>query len=835
MPAETYIAVITGPIAGLVIGVLSAAIVLIVVYCLLARSSARLRYDEALLRELMENLREGVWMLDAESLSVIYISPCYARLLGRDPGEVDGPGAASGAVHPADHERVAEAYARLRDTGQLTEEYRVLLPDGSTRWVRDRAIRVTAAPRSRRAGHRRRTHIAGISYDVTERRDTEDALRESQRAMTTLLSNLPGMAYRCVNDRQWTMQFISEGCAELTGYPPEDYIGNRCRSFADVIHADDRERVWQEVQKELQRRRPFEIMYRIITASGDTKCICEMGRGVFDESGQLLAIEGFMADDTERQRAEHALRESEQRYRNLVEQAPVAIVIHRDERFVFANPAAVQMLAAKSVDELIGRPIWDIIHPDYVDIVRRRVRTLYQRAGSVPVIEEQFYRLDGEVIDVEVIASTVAFEGRPASQAMFTDITERKLQEAEHAKLEGELRQSQKMEAIGQLAGGIAHDFNNILTAIIGHLGLAEDAIAKVLPHEHAGVHELHEVERAANRAAGLTRQLLTFSRKDVAQPEILDLNQIIIQMRGMLRRLIRESIELELRLAPDLRRVRADANQLEQVVLNLVVNARDAMPGGGRLTVETRNVVLDAGYVSTQPDARPGPHLVLAVSDTGTGMDQTTVERIFEPFFTTKDIGQGTGLGLATVHGIVRQSGGHITVYSEPGVGTTFKICLPAAAGAASRAPAEPEPVEAKPLGQGETILVCEDDASVRQLTTKMLRSAGYKVIVASNGAAALKIAGEHPGPIDLLVTDVIMPEMNGRQLARALASNRPDMRTLYISGYTSDVIAHHGVVDADIEFLEKPFGQADLLKRVREVLNGARLKGTTSEAGHT
>jgi len=765
-------------------------------------------------RELADNLGVCVWMLDAQSLEPLYLNAGLAHILARAPGTVCGPGLATDAVHADDRERVADAYRDALGAGTLCVEYRVHDSAGRLRWVRDRACVV-------------RTHqgvaarLAGITDDVTDRRTAVDALRESQRAMTTLFSNLPGMVYRCRNDPQWTMEFVSEGCSDLTGYRPADLIDNARVAYADIIHSADRDAVWKKVQQGINRRGPFEITYRIVTATGDVRWVWEMGRGVFDEAGGLLALEGFIADHTARRSAELALQESEQRYRSLVENAPIAILIHREEQFVFVNPAAARMLGAASPQELVGRSIWDIVHPDFVDVVRPRVEAIYNQQQA-PAVEERFRRLDGEVIDVEVTGSPVEFEGRPASQAVFTDITHRKRAEAERVRLEAQLRQSQKMQAVGQLAGGVAHDFNNILTAILGHLGLARDAFAKSLPEEHPGLRGLGEVERAANRAVALTRQLLTFSRKDVARPQVLDVNAIVRDMRSMLRRLITENIDLELTLAPDLPAVRADANQLEQVVLNLVVNARDAMPHGGRLAIATRRITLDAAYAAGQPDATPGPYVQLSVSDSGHGIDAATIERIFEPFFTTKDVGQGSGLGLATVHGIVQQNGGHVTVYSEPGLGATFRVFLPAAEGSAGAEAPAPQAAEALEISHdGETVLVCEDDPSVRHLTTQMLRSAGYHVLAAATGAAALKVARQHTGRLHLLVTDVIMPEMNGRQVAKALAAERPDLRVLYISGYTSDVIAHQGVVEDGIDFLEKPFSQADLLRRVREVLD--------------
>jgi len=399
------------------------------------------------------------------------------------------------------------------------------------------------------------------------------------------------------------------------------------------------------------------------------------------------------------------------------------------------------------------------------------------------------------------------------------EITEHRRAEEAKEKLEAQLRQAQKMEAIGQLAGGVAHDFNNVLTAILGNVELMQAELRAELPREQMLLTGLAQIDRSGQRAAALTRQLLAFSRHQVIKPEVLDPNRSLIDMERMLEHLVGEHISLELSLAPDVKRIRADASQIEQVIMNLVLNARDAMPDGGRLMIETANVVLDEGFCAAHADARPGAHVVLSVSDTGCGMDEQTAQRAFEPFFTTKAPGRGTGLGLSTVYGIVRQSDGLITTYSEPRRGTTFRVYLPAVEAPAT-VPGERAAVGEVPGGR-ETVLVCEDEESVRTLACRILESRGYTVLAAENGTRALKLAAEHSSPIDLLLTDVVMPDMDGDKLAEALRTKRPDLKVLYVSGYTSNVVAHHGILDEGVNFLEKPFGLRSLLERVREVLD--------------
>jgi hypothetical protein len=421
------------------------------------------------------------------------------------------------------------------------------------------------------------------------------------------------------------------------------------------------------------------------------------------------------------------------------------------------------------------------------------------------------FRKGGACITVEVFSHTVRLAGKLYRLSAIRDIT-RQLE------LEERLRQSQKMDAVGRLAGGVAHDFNNLLTVMLGYSDVLLQGLDPGPLHEAT-----QEIRRAGERAASLTRQLLAFSRKQTLVPEVLDLADVVRSLSAMVERLIGEDIEVRIVAPPDLGRVRADRGQVEQVVVNLAVNARDAMPTGGRLRFELEDVELDEEFAASHAEIAPGPHVLLAISDTGAGMDEETRRRIFEPFFTTKAAGKGTGLGLSTVHGIVLQSGGAIDAYSEPGHGTTFKIYLPRIAGdaAVARMLSGARPALA---GGSETVLVVEDEAAIRKLAHVILREAGYNVLVAEDPASAEQIASGFPGTIHLMLTDVVMPGIRGPELASRLLRLRPDLRVLYMSGYTDNAIAHHGMLDADTEFLPKPFTPLQLTQKIREVLGRSR-----------
>jgi signal transduction histidine kinase len=447
------------------------------------------------------------------------------------------------------------------------------------------------------------------------------------------------------------------------------------------------------------------------------------------------------------------------------------------------------------------------------DVERLRTHRSTVDEGLVEAGEWRHRTKDGTIIDVDIARHTLTFAGRPAALAIARDITQRK-------SLEAQLRQAQKMEAVGLLAGGVAHDFNNLLTVILGSADLLLDTLGRDRPERG----EAEEIRKAGLRAADLTRQLLAFSRQQVLAPQVLDLNEVVATMDKILRRVIGEDIDLRTVPSRDLRAVRADPGQLEQVVVNLAVNARDAMPTGGTLTIETANVELDEAYAREHAAVlKPGHYVMLAVSDTGVGMDAETQARIFEPFFTTKPKGKGTGLGLATVYGIVKQSGGYIWVYSEPGHGTSFKVYLPHVTEAAG--PVGQSPVPPVSVRGSETVLLVEDEEMVRNLVQKVLRANGYTVIVAASGSEAEQVAAQHAGRIHLLMTDVVLPGLNGRQVAQFLSAVRPGIRVLYLSGYTNDAIVHHGVLEPDVAFLQKPFTPAVLGRKVREVLDNPGL----------
>ncbi|MGD8451348.1 MAG: DUF3365 domain-containing protein [Phycisphaerae bacterium] len=532
----------------------------------------------------------------------------------------------------------------------------------------------------------------------------------------------------------------------------------------------------------------------------------------------------------ERARIGTALRDSEEKVRLLLSSTAEAIYsLDLDGSCTLCNPACLKMLRYESSQQVLNKNMHDLIHHTWADGSpypedRCRINEAIQRGEGTHVDDEVLWRADGTSFPAEYWSYPICRDGEVVGAVVtFLDITERRQAEHERRALEARLHESQKLEAVGQLAGGIAHDFNNILTAILGNVELSMECLRKKLGADHGAIGPMEQVNEAAQRAARLTRQLLTFSRRDVVQPEVLNLNRVLENLEKMLRRLITENVTFEAITDPQLKSVHADASQLEQVIVNLVVNAVHAMPDGGQLTLETRNVTLDEQYADNHTDARPGPAVLLAVTDTGHGMDAETCKRIFEPFFTTKAADKGTGLGLATVYGIVQRSRGHIAVHSEPGQGTTFEIYLPAA-----EAVAEEEPAQQKrstdSLRGSETVLLCEDEDPVRELTARTLRTAGYAVITARGGHEALQAVRNHKGPIDLLITDVIMPDMNGHALSEQLHEARPTTPTLFISGYTADVVARHGVLDEGVEFLQKPFTRWGLLAKIRTVLDQKR-----------
>ena len=511
---------------------------------------------------------------------------------------------------------------------------------------------------------------------------------------------------------------------------------------------------------------------------------------------------------TARLRAEETLRRREADFRLLFETNPHPMwVLDRETlRFLEVNQAAVEHYGY-SRDEFLAMRVDDIRGAGDAEPVEP-IADADEGPSRIEHSAPQAHRLkDGRVIDVEMAAHNLEFEGRPGRLVVAHDVTDKRL-------LEERLLQSQKLEAIGQLAAGVAHDFNNLLNVISGY----GDLLLRQLQQGDPGRARIEQILRATQRGADLTRQLLAFSRKQVLEPRVLDLNDVLTGIQPMLRRLIGEHVHIVATLGDGLARVKTDPGQVEQVLVNLAVNARDAMPRGGKLIFETADVEIDESFVRTHPGAPLGPHVRLAVSDTGHGMDAQTVSRIFEPFFTTKQRGKGTGLGLATVYGIVKQSGGLIDVYSEPGHGTTFKIYLPAVQEQA--VPWDERAEEPPERGGSETILLVEDDDALRELIREILEEGRYTVLDAPGPEQALAAASSHAGEIHLLMTDVILPQMGGPELAGRLQNARPDLRVLFMSGYTDEAIGHHGVIGPETHFLPKPFTRAALLGKLRDVI---------------
>jgi len=657
------------------------------------------------------------------------------------------------------------------------------------------------------------------SIDITERKQAEEALRLSESFLNSIIEQSPTAMW--ISDSVGKLVRLNQACRDLLRISDEEVIGKynvlednivQEQGFLSLVRRvfDAGETARFEIEYDSSRLKQPELAH---TAS----VVVEVTAfPIMDAAGRVTNAVVQNVDITERKKAEEALRLTQ----FSVDRA--ADLIHwldPEGRILFANEASCRR-DGYSVEEMLSMTIFDL-DPNLTPELWRAWWSDLKQAGSL-TIESLHRNKLGETYPVEVSANYMELGGKEYNCVFARDITERKKADEALRLSEERLRQSQKMEAVGQLAGGIAHDFNNLLTVIIGEGSLALATMSPTDPHREL----VADMTEAGERAAGLTRQILAFSRRQILKPEVVVLNEIALGMEPLLRRTLGEDINLSFSLAPDLARTEVDPHQVEQVLMNLALNSRDAMPSGGSLTVQTSNVELDPPHSWEHPGVKPGSYVILAVSDTGWGMDEETKSHIFEPFFTTKDVGKGTGLGLSTVLGIIDQSGGTLAVESEPGLGTTFRVFLPVASPGAGRARSSPRETEG---GRGtETILVVEDEPSVRELVAKILARAGYEVVEAGSMQGVDEALGKASNTPHLLLTDLVLPGgANGKVVAETLLQRQPGLKVIYMSGYARDSVVHNGRLDEGIEFMEKPFSAETLLLKVRQALDGGASTG--------
>ncbi len=769
------------------------------------RAEEALKEKEQRIRLLLDSTAEGIYGIDLRGRCTL-ANPSCARLLGYSgPEQLLGRNMhtlihhtrADGTPYPEAECRIFQAFRQGK--GSHVEDEVLWRADGTSFPAEYWSYPI-----------RRDEQVVGsvVTFlDSTERKRAEARVQLQVSALNAAANAI------VITDRQGAILWVNPAFTRMTGYKLEEVRGKNPRIFKSGTHEQAfYSGLWRTILsghvwrgEMTNRRKDGTLYFEELTITP-----------VRNEAGEPTHFIAIKQDVTERKQAEQAIREARQRLDHVVASSPAVLYTlaleGEDFRVTWATDNVQELLGVQPRDTY-RRGWWqEQVHPED----RAREETLLRgdllthgRAAD----ELRIRRQDGSYVWVRSEVRLLRDEAGNPVEAVgsLMDVTERKL-------LENQYRQAQKMEAVGTLAGGVAHDFNNLLTVINGYSELLLNSLKPGDPMRGL----LAEIHKAGERAGSLTRQLLAFSRQQVLEPKVLDLNGVVADAEKMLRRLIGEDVVLAAVLAPSLAAVKADPGQLQQVLMNLAVNARDAMPQGGRLTIETRNVILDEAYAATHAQSRPGEYVLLAVSDTGSGMDAETKARIFEPFFTTKGPGKGTGLGLAVVHGIVKQSGGHIEVYSEVGTGTAFKIYLPAVK---ERLPSSKSFHGQQPMPRGtETILLVEDEDAVRALARHVLGSCGYTVLEAVNGREAVRLAEQPSARIDLLVSDVVMPHLGGRQLAERLAAVKPGLRVLFLSGYTDDAVVRHGVLRAEFAFLQKPFTPTALAQKVREVLDQVR-----------
>jgi two-component system cell cycle sensor histidine kinase/response regulator CckA len=768
-----------------------------------------LRQSEERYRTILENIEDGYYEVDLSG-DFTFFNDSLCRMLGYSREEMVGMGNHQ-YTDQENRKKLFQAFNEVYRTGEPAKgfDWEVIRKDGA-KVFGEVSVSLIKDLKGQPIGFR------GIARDITERKQAEEALRSEKRRFQTLSDQAPfGMV---MIDQEGFFKYMNPKFRELFGYDLTEIPDGKTwfrKAYPNPPYRHDVIETWINDLKSTKSGEKRSRIFAVTCKDGTKKTIHFIP--VQLETGEnLIACE----DITERKHAEEALRESQQLLKKTFVSLRDAVFIIDAEtvQILDCNPAASEMFGYTR-DEIVGQPTLFLhVDSEALQEFRTYMYASVEERGFLYLPEFRMKRKNGESFSTEHnVAPLEDDQGKRIGWvSVVRDITERKRAEKKMADLQEQLRQAQRMEAVGQLAGGIAHDFNNLLTVIKGYSQLSLLDLKESNPLWG----NIQEIQKATQRAADLTRQLLAFSRRQILDLKVLDLNALLKDLDKMLRRIIGEDIELVTLLAVDLGKAKIDPGQFEQMVLNLAVNARDAMPSGGKLTIETANAELDEEYAHIHIGVIPGHYVKLSISDTGTGMPQEVKDKAFEPFFTTKEIGRGTGLGLSTVYGIVKQSGGNIWVYSEPGCGTTFKIYLPRVEEELDTLSIRDETGE---LFKGqETVLLVEDEPSVRAMVYRLLCQQGYTVLEAANGEEALRVAREHGGDkIHLLLTDVVMPQMGGKELADQLKLLTPEIKILYTSGYTDNAIVHHGVLDPGTHFLQKPFSPKMLSRKVREVLD--------------
>jgi PAS domain S-box-containing protein len=755
------------------------------------RLERELRHSQEKYAKMIHSSPDAITLRSLPDRRYVEVNEGFARLTGYTAEEVIGKTPSEVGIWSDDRSHLEILEKLIREGGVRDVEFAFRTKGGEHRHGTVSAARLTLGTDS---------YMLSISRDITERRKAEERLSQLAAIVESSFDAIIG------KNLDGTIVSWNAGAEAVYGYCAAEVLG---KSIAILSPAEARREVDQLLDRLGRGEKIDHYETTRIRKDGQKIIVAVTLSPVRSASGKIVGASAISRDITERRRVEQELRRSEARFASLVQDAPYGIYrVNLDGQFLQVNPALVRMLGYQSEAELLERNIQTDVYAEAE--FRKELIDEYWDHQDFRDLEAHWKRKNGDPIIVRLSGRPVELPGgeRAYFEVFAEDITERRL-------LERQLLQSQKMDAIGRLAGGIAHDFNNLLGVILGQTELLQGELGS-----NPSVHRRAEaIDQSARRAAELTKQLLAFSRQQLIEPRVVDTNAIVRDVEKLLKRLIGEDVELTIHLQPNAGNIKVDPSQLEQILMNLAVNARDAMPNGGKLILETAFVELDETYARQHLGAKAGDFVLIAVSDTGTGMDSQTMARIFEPFFTTKPEGRGTGLGLSTVYGIVKQNNGYVMAYSELGHGTTFRIYFPSV-----RATPEPRVQKSNPgeFAKGwETILLVEDEPSLRELAREILEANGYKVIEAERGEHAIWLVEHSHTPINLLLTDVVMPGIGGKQLATRLLELRPALHVLYMSGYTDDVINNRGVLREDTLLLPKPFTRATLLRRVREALD--------------